>query len=172
MISKKHIVNTTFSSLLVMGLLASQSANATDSKAFPDSMCKPASGEVARFFIGTRNVDPNAAHPVVCPIVRDTMAAPGIASASIIVFDRSPVEDIECTLLSLRLDGSLVASSSRKTYGKGTDYESLQFGKISSATGGHYKIICRIPKGSPAGNGSDGVYEYSSLRSYQIDEND
>jgi hypothetical protein len=165
----KHAVPVTLSGLVAIAALISQPAVATDDKTYPDYMCQPSGGDAARYFSGTVNIDPNFGHFLYCPIVRDTMAESGIGSASITVVDLSPVEDVECGIYSLNKLGGIVASSNRKTSSASASYQTLQFGSLSSADGGHYNIVCRIPKSSPKGNGG---YDYSYILSYRVNENE
>lgn len=136
-------------------------AAAADSKAYPSTMCQPSSGEAAPFFSGTANTDPNSGHFVACPIVRE-IGTGGITAASIVVLDLSPVEDVECTLSSRRNDGSVVASSSRKTTGSSSAVQTLSFGAIAAVSNGNYSILCRIPKRN--------ANDFSSVLSYRVDE--
>ncbi|MDD5266435.1 MAG: hypothetical protein PHO08_04810 [Methylococcales bacterium] len=158
----------TILALIGLGLLAiSGTVFAEDGKTFPGSMCQPVSGEAVRFFInGTVNTDSTFGHFVNCPVVRDTIAGAGISSASITVRDPSPDEDVECTFKSLRADGIIVASSSRNTSGVNTAPQTLQFGSLSSVSGGNYVIQCRIPKA----NGLFG-FSFSEIISYRVNEN-
>jgi hypothetical protein len=163
---QRVFTTTTFSSLVALMLLGAHPAAAVDGKTYPDSMCAPSSGEVTPFFCcTTANLDPNSAHFVNCPIVRDTVAAAsGISAASITVRDLSPVEDVECTLFSLRPDGTIVASSSRKSSGVSSATQTLSFGGLSSVSRGYYTINCRIPRRN--------ANDFSHIVSYQVDENE
>lgn len=165
----KHVVTTTFGSLIAIALLVSQTAAAEDAKIYPGPMCQAGAGEAIQFFVaGSLNTDPNSGHSIVCPVVRDSVNK-GINSASITVVDNSPVEDVECVLSSARADGNTVASSRRATSGINTAPQTLQFGRLSSASGGFYLITCRIPKAQPTGSG--GV-NYSRVISYWVNEDD
>jgi hypothetical protein len=161
---KRVFTTLTFGSLVAMTLLAAHPAAAVDGKTYPDSMCRPGSGDATPFFAGTLNTDANAAHSVICPVVRETIAAAGIAFASITVRDLSPVEDVECVLFSARPDGSLVASSRRTSSGVNTAPQTLAFGGLAAADSGHYSITCRIPR-------RDGN-NYSGIVAYRVDENE
>lgn len=165
----KHVMNTTFGSLIAIALLASQTAVAEDAKIYPGPMCQPGAGDAIPFFVaGSLNTDPNSGHSVVCPVVRDSVNK-SINSASITVVDNSPVENVECLLSSARADGNTVASSTRATSGTNAAAQTLQFGKLSSVSGGFYLITCRIPKAQPTGSGG---FNYSRIMSYRVNEDD
>ncbi|MBS1214392.1 MAG: hypothetical protein H6R26_3009 [Proteobacteria bacterium] len=167
----KHLTAATFSSLFALALLVPQTAAAVDGKTYNESSCAPVLGNAARFFIGgSINTDPTSGYFVNCPVVRDTIAASGISAASITVRDASPVEDVECTLLSLAANGSVVASSFRKTSGANWFApQTLNFGGVSVFASGNYKIICRIPK---ANDSSGAGSSRSQIVSYRVDENE
>ena len=159
----RPIAMTSSFAMAVTTLSLALPARAADGKAYPSTMCQPSSGEAAPFFSGTATIDPNSGHFVNCPIVRETIGTGGIAAASIVVRDLSPVEDVECTLLSLRSDNTLVASSFRKSAGSSNAVQTLSFGALTSASNGNYTINCRIPKRNGAA--------FSSIVAYRVDEN-
>ncbi|UZR27234.1 hypothetical protein [Methylococcus mesophilus] len=165
----KHVVTTTFGSLIAIALLVPQTAVAEDAKIYHGAMCQAGAGDAIQFFVnGSLNIDPNSGHSVTCPVVRDSVNK-GINSASITAVDNSPVEDVECVLSSARADGNAVSSSRRTTSGINTAPQTLQFGTLSAVSGGFYLITCRIPKAQPAGAGG---FNYSRILSYRVNEND
>lgn len=156
----KHLITTTFSSLVAIALLVPQPAAATDDQTFPGAMCR-ADGENAKFFVEALNFDPNSAHSVVCPLVRDAVSAQTFNAALVFVRDVSSVEDVDCTLFSTRSDGSIFGSKRVTTSGASAinvPTRELDFVGVPSASGGFIKIICRIPRASS--NGLSGILGY------------
>lgn len=162
----KHIATSTFCGMIAMALLVPQPAAAEDAKTYPGLMCRAASGEAAKFFVGSSNTDPNSGHTVTCAVVRDTANSSFtrgyINSASITVIDNSPVEDVECSLTAS--DG--VPRRIHRTSGINSAPQTLQLGTYR-ADGAAYQINCRIPKASPIGSGG---LNYSSIISYRVNE--
>ena len=164
----KHIVTSTFGSLVAMALLVPQPAVAEDAKTYPGQMCRPASGDAAKFFVGSSNTDPNSEHNVICAVVRDTANSDFfggyIRSASITVVDNSPVEDVECSLTSSK--GSRKVT--RRTSGINSAPQTLQLGNFREDDAS-YQIDCKIPKASHIGSGG---FNYSRIVSYRVNEDD
>lgn len=164
----KHIVTSTFGSLIAMALLVPQPAAAEDAKTYPGLMCRSVSGDAAKFFVGSSNIDLNSGHTVTCAIVRDTANSDFfkgyVRSASITVIDNSPVEDVECSLISSY--GS--SKGIHRTSGMSSAPKTLQLGTFR-ADGAAYQIDCRIPKASPIGSGD---FNYSRIISYRVNEDD
>jgi hypothetical protein len=168
MITKKHRMTTIFGSLVIMGLSVSQLQAGQDGKTYPDSMCRAPLPEDAKFFSGTRNIDPEDRHYLECPIVRDS-TEDGLYYASITVVDESPEDDLACTLSSRTPKGATLRSKSVKSFGASSTPQLLRFGSFPPPTygGGFYEISCHIPNAEPNGSGG---YKYSYIVAYRVDE--
>lgn len=164
----KRIVTSTFGSLVAMALLVPQPAVAEDAKTYPGAMCRPASGDAAKYFVGSSNTDPNSRHTVTCAVVRDTanssFSSGYVNSSSITVVDKSPVEDVECSITSSNGTRKLIL----RTSGANSTPQTLQLGSYR-ADGASYQINCEIPKASPNGSGG---FNYSRIISYRVNEDD
>lgn len=122
-------------------------ALAEDGKAMSGSACQPTSnarlGQLNRGGGSIFNFG-SEIELIECPVVKDLNK---IKRAQIVVIDRNPVADINCTLFTLRSNGTVLSSQSRQTTGSFTVARSLIFGAQGAAANGSYDLVCSLPPG-------------------------
>ena len=156
--------------LVALPLLASayQPAHATDGKTLPGAACQPLSKD-ALFSVSSTgvlfNTSTTAFLTVICPVVRDTIAADGISSAQVMAIDNNIASSVSCTLDSRSTSAGSVSSRTANTVaGTNPSPQSLSYAALSSSSGGYYMFRCTIPP--QQGSGSSGI------AMYRVDEND
>lgn len=124
-------------------------ADTPDYKGHPGSACRPVHGERAAQFaaLGAIHHRGSAPDSVVCPIVRDSLAAPAAPLDVGIAVQSSGGSRLSCTFYSLGSTGDLIAASSRSTYSATptTLYFTVRPDHVGFA--GSYYIRCALPPG-------------------------
>ena len=134
---------------------------ATDSKAYPGSMCQ-ASGSAQSMYYSSTTVANRTSETrsVVCPIVRDNLIEPWLRVV-VHVRDRHSTQDITCIARAREADGTGGADQSMQTSGEG--FEVLSVGDLSAPDFGPYVLVCQLPP-------MEEVNQPSYISSYRVTE--
>lgn len=169
--AKQLMIGVGFSMMAALSL----PAQANDAKTLPGAACQPQSNDQA-FSINNSGVLFNNSRnrqTVVCPVVRDTMAADasGIVSAQIYVIDNNNTRGdprVSCTLESRRHNANITLvenATDRSRDGASPDAQVLDdYVNIESSQDGYYYFRCSIP-------GTDGNRK-SGIVMYRVNEKD
>ena len=132
---------------------ASVPALANDAKTLPGAACQPKSSSPTTFELNSSGQLINTSTTdltVICPIVRDVMAANssnGISKAQVHVIDRNVDRRFTCTLRSHATTTTGSGSSSLNTGNSfaSADVQVLGYGNLASSANGYYFFECTIP---------------------------
>lgn len=132
---------------------ASVPALANDAKTLPGAACQPKSSSPTAFEINSSGQLVNTSTTdliVICPIVRDVMAANssnGINKAQVHVIDRNVDRLFTCTLRSHATNTTGAGSSSRNTGNSfaSANVQVLEYRNLASSADGYYFFECTIP---------------------------
>ncbi|MDS4022870.1 MAG: hypothetical protein RKR03_20535 [Candidatus Competibacter sp.] len=132
---------------------ASVPAMANDAKTLPGAACQPKSNSPTAFEISSSGQLINTSTTdltVICPIVRDVMAANssnGINKAQVHVIDRNVDRPFTCTLRSYATSTGSYGSSTQNTGNSfaSANVQILGHGNLASSADGYYLFECTIP---------------------------
>jgi hypothetical protein len=165
---------------------ASAPALAADAKTLPGAACQPAvqtTTNLSSLIIlndGSLINAGTASITVICPIMRDVMAAngsAGINSAQVYVVDNNNNTNdprVSCTLesrttgLGSANPGLVESLTVNSTAGASPNIQVIQFGNFASAENGYYHFRCNIPGIQMVG----GSTNFSKIVMYRVTEND
>lgn len=135
---------------------ASVPALANDAKTLPGAACQPKSSSPTAFEINSSghltNTSTDVDLTVICPIVRDVMAAQsnGISLAQVFVVDRNVDRVFTCTLRSrpAGINEQEFVNVSRNTGNSfaSADVQILRYENVTSRANGYYLFECIIPR--------------------------
>lgn len=158
---------------------ANAPALAADAKTLPGAACQPNSGSTTTFYIGSNGMlINNSDNPltVICPVVRDVMAANGsngISNAQIYVVDNNNSTGdprVSCTLESRSTTaGSVESFTDNSVAGASPNVQVLDgYTNFSAAENGYYYFRCTIPGNQTVGN----TINRSAIVMYRVSETD
>lgn len=156
--AKQLMIGLGFSMLAV----ASAPALAADAKTLPGAACQPNSSNPTTFYIGSNGMlinNSDTALTVICPIVRDVMAANssnGISNAQIYVVDNNNSTNdprVSCTLESRMTGAGLVeALTDNSVAGASPNVQVLDnYTNLGLSSEGYYFFRCTIPGNQTVG---------------------
>lgn len=157
---------------------ASMPALAADAKTLPGAACQPNSSSPTAFYIASNGMlinNSTATLTVICPIVREVMAAngSGISNAQIYVVDNNNASGdprVTCTLESRSNGaGSVEAQTDNSVAGASPNVQVLDnYADLGSSADGFYYFRCDIPPNQTIGT----VINRSGIVMYRVSETD
>ncbi len=151
---------------------------AADAKTLPGAACQPNSSSPTAFYIGSNGVlfnNSTSTLTVICPIVRDVMAAgsSGISNAQIYVVDNNNATGdprVTCTLESRSTSAGVnEAQTENSAAGASPNVQVLDnYADLSSSGDGFYYFRCDIPGNQTVGT----TINRSGIVMYRVSETD
>ena len=151
------------STTLVLSLLALP-ALAEDGKAMPGSACQATTlaglQSLARSNGTVLNVGDQVVN-VICPATKDIESG-RLKRTEVKAIDRNPVSgaDVNCTVASLRSDGTVHQSQRLASTGSSNNVQTLTFNGHTAAAKGSFNLTCDLPR-FEAGFGPSGIVMYN-----------
>lgn len=153
-------------------------ALAVDAKTLPGAACQPNASSPTAFYRGSNGMlinDSTSTLTVICPIVRDVMAAgsSGISTAQIYVVDNNNATGdprVSCTLESRSTSAGLIETQTdNSAAGASPNAQVLDnYAGLSSSADGFYYFRCTIPGNQTVGT----TVNRSGIVMYRVAETD